>query len=640
MGIISDLVNMKAAQDAKAKQGPLDVARLVLSDENATPEAREWATNSVVSLLSDTFGGKGKGGRSSGGGGGGAGGGGKDGGLGGFFKTLLGGISQNPYTASKGVKEKVSEIGAGRPKRFELTEEEKQAAKDRATAAADKEKLEYEQKLQGQKDQAKFEADQKQEAENRRVQLIYDNEDYDRWTERGSKLGLTGRDLAEFAATKGQKMPTQASAGTPRVLYGKVKGQEDQGLQILTFNPRNPGAGFVDASGREYTKDEISDISNSPPAAQRLYGRPLEISQYVQSKGYKIGSPEYNYYFGQIAGADLQTSLGRTQQLGAIDTAQSGIGLGQGFPAIPQNPNPQEGAGGNQAPAAGPAQTGQPGPTSTTPGLGTGRPPALPPFNQVAPGQQGAATTPKQPLAPKAAATSTNPNDRFVSMYLSSLFSDAPVTGGAAKVGIIKGREALQKVTGLSPIDFSLIEASSKDNRTAMAQTIQRAVATSRVNEVLNEFGDETMKRAASALNTGSPFLNKHVRDIDVAAVGNPDLKRFLTALNGFQRQYGILTSGSPQSIAQLPVAVRNDVERIIDPNATLAEVIATVDQVKIEGKRETQGFKNSIQDTMSQISSGLGGNKSGKTSGGEDKEYNGHTYHRDKPGDEWRLVK
>jgi hypothetical protein len=146
-------------------------------------------------------------------------------------------------------------------------------------------------------------------------------------------------------------------------------------------------------------------------------------------------------------------------------------------------------------------------------------------------------------------------------------------------------------------------EAMSKDDRKSVSQTIQREVATKRVNEVLNEFGDELVARSKDALQTGSPILNKPIRSIELAAVGDPNLRKFMVALNAFQRQYGILTAGSPQSIAQLPVAVREDVEKILSPNATLGEVIAMVDQVKREGKREAQGFDKSVKDTLSDMS-------------------------------------
>src|SRR5262249_47924274 len=160
-------------------------------------------------------------------------------------------------------------------------------------------------------------------------------------------------------------------------------------------------------------------------------------------------------------------------------------------------------------------------------------------------------------------------------------------SGGAAKVGIQKGREALKKQTGLNAVDFSMVEAANKDERKAFGNTIQRHVAVSRLNEIMSQFGDETILRAKDALQTGSPLLNKPIREIKLETVGDPKLRRFLIALNGFDRQYTSLTSGGSLSNAQLPVSTQQEVKKIIDPNMTLPEVIAAVEQVKTEGKRE-----------------------------------------------------
>ena len=156
MGLITDLVRMKSEQNLKAKQGAIEASKLVLTNPDATPEAREWATSSITDLLSADFGktggGKGSGGGKSKGGGKGGGGG---GGLGEVFHGLItgltGGLSKvNPYSASGGVKEGVREIEQKRPQRLLMTPEE---------SAQRQESI----KLQGQ--QREFDQQQKQAAQ-------------------------------------------------------------------------------------------------------------------------------------------------------------------------------------------------------------------------------------------------------------------------------------------------------------------------------------------------------------------------------------------------------------------------------------------------------------------------------------------
>src|ERR1017187_6125739 len=90
---------------------------------------------------------------------------------------------------------------------------------------------------------------------------------------------LVGKDRLEYIETG--KFPTERAAGAaPKVLYGKIKGQE--GTQLLTFNPRNPN-GYVDASGKEYSKDQV-ELTGPPAPTDRLFGRSLEIAKIVEGE--------------------------------------------------------------------------------------------------------------------------------------------------------------------------------------------------------------------------------------------------------------------------------------------------------------------------------------------------------------------
>jgi len=460
-----------------------------------------------------------------------------------------------------------------------------------------------EKRKEEEKQQRQLQFDQIQAKIERQRQLEYEQQDYERWADRGKAQGLTGRDLAEYAATKGQKLPAQGAVGTPRMVYGKVKGTD--GTQALFVNPRNPD-GFIDADGNQYSKEQV-ELTTAPQADQRLYGRTLEISKYVEAQGYKKGSPQYDYYMGRLLQTDLATSLGRTQQLGAIDAAQSGIGLGQGLPSIPRNTETSQPAGtsGTTAPAPRTTAPASPRPSAISPAAPTG-PSATPSgpggsFVAPRPGEAG--------YVPSARAQQLGSQwtgeDRFVSMYLDSLYGNTNANSGAGKIGVQKGKEILAKQLGLNPLQMSAMASLNKNQAKALGETVQRERAVQRVNETLNEFGDELVKRAQGVIQTGSPLLNKPIRSIEAKSVGSPELRRFLIALNGFARQYSTLTSGGALSRAMLPVSVGEKVDKIIDPNATLKEVIETVEQVKVEGKREQNAFKAAERDILTDLTSG-----------------------------------
>lgn len=179
MGVISDLIRMKSEKDAAAKQGTIDALKLVMMpDSGATPEARNYAQTSLVNLLEGEFGGGGKGK---------SGGGGKDkAGVSGFFSHLLNGLGNiNPYGASSGTKQQVSQIRQGMPSKMFLTDDEKEALR------AKQAKIESDEK-------ARAAAFQKQESD--RVAREDNQQAYEQEYDRGvNSLNLSPADAAKRA---------------------------------------------------------------------------------------------------------------------------------------------------------------------------------------------------------------------------------------------------------------------------------------------------------------------------------------------------------------------------------------------------------------------------------------------------------
>ena len=152
--------------------------------------------------------------------------------------------------------------------------------------------------------------------------------------------------------------------------------------------------------------------------------------------------------------------------------------------------------------------------------------------------------------------------------------------------------------------------------------------------------GDRVIENAKQVVNTGSPWLTKPWRKIERGATGDPALEKFLVDMNEMMRQYTTLTAGGALSRAMLPEGAADKVEAILDPNSTLEEVIAQVAEVKQFGKMEQQGFATTQQNIVGKILKDIGDTSGGGSGKGEDRTYNGHNYHRDKPTDEWKLVK
>jgi len=199
---------------------------------------------------------------------------------------------------------------------------------------------------------------------------------------------------------------------------------------------------------------------------------------------------------------------------------------------------------------------------------------------------------------------------RYMNMYLSSLFGNTPAgRGGAAgQVGIQRGMESVQKLTGLDPVAFQTMAVVNKDKAKGIGDTIQRYVAVQRLTELMDGFGANVIETGQKAIATGSPVLNQAWRSISTRSVGNPEIRQYLLALNALQRQYSVLTAGGALSRAMLPVSVAESVDKLLSPDATLAEAIASVSQLKTETKIEKDGYQRSISDAALEINTSFGG--------------------------------
>ena len=216
MGIITNLVNMKAQKDLQAKQGTIDALKLVLSNKDATPQAHEWANQSLVNLLDETFA-QGGGGKSKGGGGGGKSGG---SGIGQVFGHILNGLTlgargrlQEQGRENKQIEGDIGKIKASQPKQLTMTDEDKQALTQKNLQIEADAKVALEKRLGEQKGQ------QALAQEDQQWHAVYDRE---------TKAGRTpeeARDIADQAAL-GVKTAAQTVSSTEKLVFTGPKGEE------------------------------------------------------------------------------------------------------------------------------------------------------------------------------------------------------------------------------------------------------------------------------------------------------------------------------------------------------------------------------------------------------------------------------
>jgi hypothetical protein len=573
MGLITNLVQMKAQRDLQAKQTAISGFKSILENQNATPEMRQWAQQGILDVTVPAIAGDGKDGS----------GGGKKQheGIRHILGSLMGGIgSLNPMASgpSKGVKSQIAQAtGRPRPAKMELTQEEQDQIKERQERAA----------AQIREDMAVKQSVAIDKA--RAVQARLDDQAaYDDRVKHADAIwgpGGGGRDRADYVLTG--KMPNAGATfkNTPGLTLGsdpKVKAFADaNGLEI------DPAKGYrlqTDSEGNIVSVMEAA----AAPQQQRLYG--AIQGYYYDGIARGLSDDDAKKFAGRMFEQYQGVHLGRVEQQAAVDQALSGIGLGRGL-------NPDAAAKGLGATAPAPAAT-----PAGTPA------PSRPAFTGI-----GAKQTPKS-----AAPTADANTSRAMDMFWSATLGNTPTpTSGPSRVGFQKGQEAVEKLTGLSSQDFALGVMVAKDLMGAQKDNVDRYVAMQRLGSAMDLMGPNVDALAKNVLQTGSPWLNRHIRDLKTAAIGDPNIAQLMVAVNDFQRQYAVLTAGGALSRAQLPVATQQSVDKIIDPNQTLETVAATLTQIRKQADLETQGFRRAIDQTSGEIKERVAGGKSSSGRGG-----------------------
>ena len=144
---------------------------------------------------------------------------------------------------------------------------------------------------------------------------------------------------------------------------------------------------------------------------------------------------------------------------------------------------------------------------------------------------------------------------------------------------------------------------------------------------------DRAITAAGKIGDTGSPLFNKPFRAVQKDLAGKPELAAYEAArVTAFTEVSKVLSGATGAGAAT--EGARHEAEDILRGNYTLEQLQSAANMLKLDMATRTGNMRETIDAIKGQIA--------GKPSGGsgEDKEYNGHTYHQDKAGDPWKLVK
>lgn len=157
-------------------------------------------------------------------------------------------------------------------------------------------------------------------------------------------------------------------------------------------------------------------------------------------------------------------------------------------------------------------------------------------------------------------------------------------------------------IAAAANMDIPTMGAVFKANSGALQQqqkfydSAQAFLATAdRNSELLND----TLKKLP---DTGSPMFNRPLRQFEQTVRGDPNLSQFATYLRSVQNEYAKIIT-NPNLVGQLTDAARSEAETLIRPDATVPQLIASIQALQAEGNNRLLSIGEQIQKIQGRMS-------------------------------------
>lgn len=117
----------------------------------------------------------------------------------------------------------------------------------------------------------------------------------------------------------------------------------------------------------------------------------------------------------------------------------------------------------------------------------------------------------------------------------------------------------------------------------------------------------ELEKHLAKIPDTGSPLFNRPLRAFSKTVSGNPELAPIATYLASVQNEYGKIISSANGGSAVLTDSARHEAQTLLDPNATVQQMIGSIQALKTEGGNRLLSIGEQIQRIQQRMTPGGG---------------------------------
>jgi len=554
MGIITNLIEQHHRRDIEAKQAEAEALGAVLRS-NPSDKAREWALQGLNELAMT-------GGKKGGKGGGGGGFGDTDAGLKGKGKgfhpavAMLGVLSgMNPFSAGGGTKQAIQGIEAGRPKQLSMSTDEmvaREALKDQA-----KQQAEMQRQIAVERDRLKQEHEYKVQETKERVEA------FDKVADRLYKdpeQRARARITAEFGYTlpKDEKLIV-GEAKNVTLMLPTQPGQPGRAMSAIQEIQPDGKPKFYGIDGNELHPPPGTDVRTKEPGAggdKGMLGELESAQDILANRGMHTSS--------QVKAAELfvkNYQAGTTEK--SVNAAfNSFMARGAGVPGL----------GGSQG--------------------GGGTPPATP----VAGGATAPARIPTSPVKQK------NINE----FIFRSLNPGMPGRDKYTSARMQDGLNSLMEQTGMSAEQLTTAIQERKDDFKALNQRIDQFRAYQTLEERLKADGGLLKQARRKLPDAKLKVLNSAIVN-GLTQVNDPEVNKYLVAVNALSRTYSIAVSNGFQSRAMPPVTNMQEANKLIGPALSTGAVDAIVDQLESEVKANSNAMGNVWRQQIDSLSKPLG---------------------------------
>lgn len=162
-----------------------------------------------------------------------------------------------------------------------------------------------------------------------------------------------------------------------------------------------------------------------------------------------------------------------------------------------------------------------------------------------------------------------------------------PPTGRGSDPIAVAQREAISSKVGAiaaaAGMDLPTLRAFYKSNAASLG-TQQKFYDSAQAFLSTADKNSELLDKALAKIpDTGSPLLNQPVRAISQKALGSVDVSQFRTYLTSVQSEYAKILN-NPNLSGQLTVSALEETKKLIDPDATVAQILGSLQALRAEG--------------------------------------------------------